>query len=164
MRRINTSIVRVTKRSNSLALVHVPGPFSRKMKNEKKNIHCCLYVNFRKAHIKSTLKKGPPQKQSSYFVYRLNFEHTKWLEKTMRDLQNLLMSSFLTPPPPLCHPMSAYGNPLPPKKCWHTLWMVPGDPFDFFESIRLVEYSIQLWPWLGLCSSKNTKSKQRSIS
>ena len=28
-----------------------------------------------------------------------------------------------------CHQMSASGNPLPPKKCWCTLWMVPNRSF-----------------------------------
>jgi hypothetical protein len=67
---------------------------------------------FLKAQIKISLKKPPPQKKSSYFVYRFNFEQTKWLEKTMRDLQNLLTSSNVSiwqPPPPLKSADVLYG-------------------------------------------------------
>ena len=83
----------------------------------KLSTYSLLFIcKFLKAQIKSSLEKGPPQKQSSYFVYKLNFEQSNWLEKTMNHavFKKFADVIILETPTPSRHPMSAYGNPLPP--------------------------------------------------
>ena len=58
--------------------------------------------------------RGLPQKESC-FVYGLNFGKPNFQEKAMGDFPKLLILSFLRPPPPSCHQMSASGNPSPLK-------------------------------------------------
>ena len=102
---------------------------------------------FLKAQIKSRLKKGPPQKQSSYFVYRLNFEQTKWLEKTMRDLQKLT-SSFLRPPPPRVIQCQHMATPSPLKSAdvlygW-SLWILTASiqSYRSWQNVKTVYESV----------------------
>ena len=47
-------------------------------------------------------------------MFELNFEQTELLEKNNAGFTKIADVIILETPTPSCHPMSAYGNPLPP--------------------------------------------------
>ena len=89
-----------------------------------------LFLILLKTQTKSSLKKGLPQKQSSFWKTKLSRKNNGWFSK-FADIV------ILRPPPPSCRQMSASGNPLPPKKCWRTLWW----------SFRKWQFSLTLFIW-----------------